>query len=279
MRNYVLGGAQFGLGYGFYQKNPELKDSQIRNLLDYSLSIGVSEIDLAQSYIGVYEKLQNQEKIASFKIATKIQYSDSGEGRIERELVSSLEKLNKSSFSRILIHNWHALNDFEKIEGLTFMNYLRDRGITEHIGVSVYETSEVISQLENVNVIQAPLNFFNTSFLDCQKSRILQDRGVEFQARSIFHQGTLLKPELIFGRFPKEVAVFRTYCDANSFTYLESALSIFDKQNLFKTLVVGVTSELQFQEIVQIGNLQDLSINRPKNLTFPVELTDPRLWE
>lgn len=279
MRNYILGGAQLGLGYGFYEKNLESTDLEIETLLEYAHSIGINEIDNAQSYVGVYEKLQCQKDANSFDINTKINYSKDSEEKIKQDLVLSLQKIGKLRFSTVYIHNWFNLNQVQRIGALKFLGQLRNLSITNSIGVSVYETSELIDELEDIDCIQAPLNFFNSSFLHSSKAIMLQKCGVNFQTRSIFHQGTLIKPELISGIFPHEASRFENYCRENQFNYLEGALSVYDNQDLFNSLVIGVTSESQLKEIHQVPCITGVLVQNWQNFKVSEELIDPRRWK
>ena len=278
MRNFVLGGAQLGKGYGFYEKVPELSPPQINDLLEAAKILGIAEIDLAQNYAGVFEKLAEQPLLPQFALSTKIKFKKGHEADVIEELKSSLKKTSKEKFRNILVHNWHELEIQDKIGSLNFLKSLKDKGICQKIGLSVYETKELIDGVEETDFIQAPLSFFNRTFLYSQNSLALQSLGMVFQARSIFHQGTLLNQESISGSFPDELAIFTAFCLKNSLSYLEGALSVYDDQNLFTSLVVGVASEDQLREITQTRVVHGaLSVAGQKS-DFPIKLTDPRLW-
>ena len=278
MRDFVLGGAQLGRGYGFYEKVPELSTSQINNLLGSANKLGIAEIDLAQNYAGVFEKLAEQPLLPQFELSTKFKYRKGHETEIIKELKSSLKKTSKEIFQNVLVHNWHELEIEDKIESLNLLKSLKYEGICRKIGLSVYETKELIDGVEETNFIQAPLSFFNRTFLSSQNPPALQSLGVVFQARSIFHQGTLLNQESISESFPDELRIFTEYCLKNSLSYLEGALSVYDGQNLFTSLVVGVASEDQLREITQTRVVHGaLSVAGQKS-DFPIKLTDPRLW-
>ena len=65
----------------------------------------------------------------------------------------------------MLIHNWHKLNDENRQHAINFLNKLKNDGICLKIGISVYEVNEIESYCKSIDIIQAPLNFFNMSFL------------------------------------------------------------------------------------------------------------------
>ena len=274
----MLGGAQLGRGYGFYEKVPELSTSQINDLLETARILGIAEIDLAQNYTGVFEKLAEQPLLSQFELSTKFKYRKGHEIEIIEELKSSLKKTSKKIFRNVLVHNWHELEIEDKMGSLNLLKSLKDKDICQKIGLSVYETNELIDGVEETDFIQAPLSFFNRTFLDSQNSLALQSLGVVFQARSIFHQGTLLNRDLISELFPDELGIFTEYCSKNSLSYLEGALSVYDDQSLFTSLVVGVASEGQLREITQTRVVHGAISVAGQKSDFPIKLTDPRLW-
>ncbi len=279
MRNYVLGGAQLGRGYGFYEKVPELSTAQIASILQASYRLNVFEIDLAQNYEGVSENLAMQEQLTKFELSTKFRFIKGQEKTIISELKSSLKTLKKIKFSKVLVHNWYELDTREKKSSLRLLKTLKNDGICKMIGLSVYEPEELIDGVEETNFIQAPLSFLNVSFLNASNPFVLQSMGIEFQARSIFHQGTLLNPALIFDKFPEQFRLFTQYCSENSLSNLEGALSVYDQQRLFTSLVVGIASEVQLKEIIQTRLVTSTCVGSWQKSVFPRELTDPRLWK
>ena len=274
----MLGGAQLGRGYGFYEKVPELSTSLINDLLGAAKETGITEIDLAQSYEGVFEKLAEQNLLPQFELSTKFRYQKGNEREIVEELKFSLNKTSKEIFQKVLVHNWHGLEMEEKLKSINLLKSLKEEGICQEIGLSVYETQELIDGIEEINFIQAPLSFFNRTFLNSPIPISLQSTGVVFQARSIFHQGTLLNPASISESFPEEVEMFTKYCSENSLSYLEGALSVYDTQHLFTSLVVGVASDDQLREITRTKLIHVPVAPSWQKREFHRRLTDPRLW-
>ena len=127
----MLGGAQLGRGYGFYEKVPELSTSQINNLLGSANKLGIAEIDLAQNYAGVFEKLAEQPLLPQFELSTKFKYRKGHETEIIKELKSSLKKTSKEIFQNVLVHNWHELEIEDKIESLNLLKSLKYEGMME----------------------------------------------------------------------------------------------------------------------------------------------------
>jgi hypothetical protein len=119
---------------------------------------------------------------------------------------------------------------------------------------------------------------FYTDFLFDKEARNLAKNGVAFHARSIFHQGTLLNTKTLPSNFKTEIKNYDEYCKEHGLTSLQGALSIFDSQNLFKNLVIGVSNAKQLGEIIQspVTSINSMLDEVPTGL--PKQLTDPRLW-
>jgi len=278
MRPLVLGCAQFGNGYGFYIKTPQLGTETIDEILRLSLKNGVTELDLAQNYVGVVSNLARQETLKEFQLGTKVEYSPSDEHEITKKLHSDINELGVVAFESILVHNWAQLKNDERKQSLRFLNELKRQGLTKHIGISVYETNEIEDLDFELDVVQAPLSYFNTDFLRNEVAVALKSRGVRFVARSIFHQGTLLNPNALPNNFDKEKKVYKDFCKKNTLSYLQAALSIFDAQSTFTKLVIGVSDSSQLSEIIGCRTEFDSTLLTQTPSKVSRELADPRKW-
>ena len=278
MRILTLGCAQFGNGYGFYINTPQMSLEEISQILNVAMEEGVETLDLAQGYEGVVANLSRIDHVNRFKLGTKIKWANSNRESIFQALESELSILKSEQFESILIHDWSGLNSTQRESGLTFLAELRNQGITESIGVSVYETSELLEVHQPIDIVQAPLNYFNTGFLLNDTATNLAKSGVVFHARSIFHQGTLLNLSTLPKKFLSEVKDYEEFCENHGLTGLQGALSIFDSQNLFTKLIVGVSSVNQLEEIVQCPVTRINTILDEVPLGISKELLDPRLW-
>lgn len=278
MRILTLGCAQFGNGYGFYVKTPQMSLEKIARILKLATKEGIETLDLAQGYEGVVENLSRIECVNRFKLGTKIKWANSNKDSIFQALESELMILKGEQFESILIHDWSELNSSQRDSSLAFLANLRNQGFTKFAGISVYETNELCEINEPIEIVQAPLHFFNTEFLFDDTVRNLARSGITFHARSIFHQGTLLNLSSLPTRFSSEIKQYEEFCGNHGLTGLQGALSIFDSQDLFTKLIVGVSSMHQLQEIVQcpVTRINTMLDEVPSGI--PTELLDPRLW-
>jgi aryl-alcohol dehydrogenase-like predicted oxidoreductase len=278
MRLLVLGCAQFGKGYGFYVKTPQISSGELSKILEFAASNDVNELDLAQNYEGVVENLAEQSSIGAFQLGTKIKYSQSSELEITNLLRTNLKAFGVGYFESILIHNWAQLNKAERNQALAYLSNLRTEGITRSIGISVYETKELLELDAKIDIVQAPLSYFNTKFLHDENAVQLKNQGVIFVARSIFHQGTLLNPDALPTEFTAFIDEFEDFCARHNYSHLQAALSVFDTQSVFSKLVIGVAECNQFEQIVKCEFEAPKSLQAEIPLHFPDQLSDPRQW-
>jgi aryl-alcohol dehydrogenase-like predicted oxidoreductase len=256
-RNIIVGGAQFGFEYGKFRPSSILNSEHINNLLKYASKVGCTTLDIAQNYIGCVERLTTSDLSKDFKIQNKVVYSEEVENSIKKELDETLTSLRKERYQCLSIHNWSRLDQRGKDKALNFLESLKEQKYTEGVGISVYDANEVDFQIlnERIDQIQAPLNFFKREFLYDENCALLADKGVAFHARSIFAQGTMIsRTKEISERFP-ELSFFSKFQDRTGLNPLQAALSVFDSQDLFSSLVVGTSTTDELREIVNSPNM------------------------
>lgn len=279
MRNLILGSAQFGNGYGTYVYSPQLEIDEIYHILDQAKSMGIKDIDTALSYSGVIQKISNISHLEYFNIGTKIEYNSQTEKQVSKDLYKSLSQLSKLNYNYILIHNWATLSMADRYLALKYLETLKEKEITLKIGISAYGTSELESISVPIDIVQAPLNYFNINFLSSAIVRTMKNFGTEFHARSIFHQGLLLQPSLWPPKFSSYLLQFKNYCTEVQYSNLQAALSVFDSQSDFTRLVIGVNTKNNLLEIADCPvSSQKVDFSRIK-AEFPLEFIDPRLWD
>ena len=275
-RNLVLGGAQLGNGYGKFVHTPKMSPENIRKILESAKMRNVFEIDLAQDYVGAVDNLTKSNMSSQFIFSTKIKYSVESQNDIVLKLATELKSLKVERFRTILIHNWSAISQEERIKSVKFLKSLVSLGLCEGVGVSIYEVEEIDFGTWIPDCIQAPLNFYNRNFLYDKATQDLVTEGTQFVARSIFHQGLLLNPELSSNLGATKI--FVDFCTENSLSYLQGALSVYDSQNVFTSLTVGIAGPNQLQEILNEGRIVKNLEVYPEINTVSLDFTDPRRW-
>jgi aryl-alcohol dehydrogenase-like predicted oxidoreductase len=275
-RNLILGGAQFGNGYGKFVHIPKMSPENIRKILGTAKMRDVFEIDLAQDYVGAVDNLATSNVSSQFIFSTKIKYSVDSQNDITSKLIAELKVLQVERFRTILIHNWSSIGQEERIKSVKFLKSLVSLGLCEGVGVSIYEIEEIDFGTWIPDCIQAPLNFYNRKFLYDQATQDLVAEGTQFVGRSIFHQGLLLNPKLSSNS--GAMKIFIDFCSGNNLSYLQGALSVYDSQNVFTSLTVGIANPNQLQEILNEGRIvKNLEVYPAVN-SVSLDFTDPRRW-
>lgn len=271
-----LGGAQFGKGYGKLIITPELSSYDLNSLLEYALDTGVRHIDLAQNYESAVSNISRTNYANKFRYTTKIKYEIGAEVQILDKLRYDLKLLRIGSYQSVLIHNWASLSTDVRVASVKFVESLKQAGISQEVGVSVYDTWELDFEDWIPDSVQAPLNFYNREFLSNDTARDLKALGTNFVARSIFHQGLLLNPQFKM-KFP-ELEEFISFCKLHNLSYIQGALSVFDTQEIFQAIVVGVASSSQLEEIVKTDLSTRHEIQFPESRVYDSLFRDPRKW-
>ena len=275
-RNLILGGAQLGNGYGKFVHIPKMSPENIRKILESAKMRDVFEIDLAQDYVGAVDNIATSNMSSQFIFSTKIKYSVDSQNDIISKLIAQLKVLQVERFRTILIHNWSSIGQEERIKSVNFLKSLVSLGLCEGVGVSIYEIEEIDFGTWIPDCIQAPLNFYNRKFLYDQVTQALVAEGTQFVGRSIFHQGLLLNPELSSDLVATKI--FVDFCSENNLSYLQGALSVYDSQNVFTSLTVGIASPNQLQEILNEGRIVKNLEVYPAINSVSLDFTDPRKW-
>jgi aryl-alcohol dehydrogenase-like predicted oxidoreductase len=192
----ILGTVKFGIpNYGLTHDNNFVDD--ISNFLLESHKIGVVNLDTAERYgnseslIGSFLKKYKLD----FKISTKIDNLEN-KGKeslniIKKSINLSIQKLNVEKINICYLHQ----NDINIITDKYIQEALlelKQNGIIEYIGASIYSIEECNAAIESnvFDYIQVPVNLVDTSIYN---TCVLNYNGnIRFIARSIYLQGLLI---------------------------------------------------------------------------------------
>jgi diketogulonate reductase-like aldo/keto reductase len=277
VRNLILGGAQFGNGYGSIIRVGMISGADLDQIIATAINAECAVCDVAESYQNVIQNLSKSKLKYSMKFINKIHFKES-QLNLRKKLEESLTLLGSSHYEAVLIHDWASLGKDDQKNALTFLEKLKSSGLTKKIGVSVYDTSELVSEMLALDIIQAPLNFYKRDFISDNMAKMLSSNGVEFHARSIFNQGVLLNvDQLTLTQFP-ELKDFDIFCQELNFDHLAGALSVFDNQDVFTSLVVGVSDSTKLQNIIDcpIATIPEGVFDW--NHIYAGAISDPRKW-
>ena len=276
----ALGTVQFGLDYGVTNNNGQVTIKEARKILGLSRRNNIKTLDTAASY-GDSEKVLGQIGVSSHEVITKTIPLQENVDKVINHFYKSLENMNLSRVKGLLVHD---VNDIRKKNFTSLfkeLSSLKREGIINQIGFSIYtpeQANELIDKFE-FDLIQLPINVFDTRLIKGRQLRLLNDRGIEIHARSVFLQGLLLDLENIPGYFSEWKEKFLQYQEmvsSSRLSLLEYALSFVCNIKEIDKVIVGVNSEDQLTEITK-------SVKEHRNLEpFPIndiKLLNPSMWK
>lgn len=280
----ILGTVQFGLDYGINNKSGKPSISDAYKMLDLAKRNGINTIDTADAYgtaskiIGDYFK-KNPD---SFLVNTKFKKSDI---QVKKQLYNSLKDLNIDS---VHTYFYHSFNDFLlHPELLNELGELKNAGLINKIGISVYDNNELIKAItcEAIDTIQLPFNLLDNY---TQRGKLIEQaklKGKEIQARSVFLQGLFfislneLPPKL----FPLKIYLKNLFdiTSSNKITVEELALQYAVNQINIDYVVIGVDNLEQLENNLYFAkqNLRNEIIHTIDSINVAeTELLYPKNW-
>ncbi len=286
-----LGTAQFGLDYGVSNLQGMTRQDGVRAILSQAAAAGVRVVDTAPAY-GVAEQVLGECGVRepAFQIVTKVPPLSRGDvqqppaSRMRSSLLDSLASLRVESVYGLLLHDAQDLlgPDAALIYGA--LKELRTEGLVQRIGISVYTADQIDAVLRryDLDLIQLPLNVLDQRLLQGGQLDQLKARGVEIHVRSIFLQGLLLMEvadlPVYFSPVRDHLTRYRADCQRHGLSALQAALAFVHALPQVDTLVCGVNSGTQLQEILEAASIStDTSWMCSYALRDPAIL-NPSLW-
>lgn len=286
----ALGTAQFGLDYGISNRQGMTSVRELSRILFAARRAGIDTLDTAPAY-GVSEiRLGEQPLSSEFAIVTKTTRltqetvtPQAVEG-VRLELIQSLCRLRRSSVRALLVH---SVPDLFKPGGQQLVQLLlriREEGLVEKIGVSVYDPAELHAarQLFAVEVVQLPYNLVDDRFDVDDTLAELAAAGIEVHARSAFLQGLLLmSPGDVAPKFAGVASVL-TQLDAEALALGTSRLALLLSHCLSRPelarVVVGINDAAQLEEIVAAARALRSVTQTERYRVRDAKILNPSLW-
>ena len=278
MPTLVLGTAQFISDYANYagtRKDP-------KRLLKHAIDIGVSHIDTAPVYEGAHKaigaianKLKITTKIPEYKINHQ-SFND----HLQESLNKSLLDLKVSKLDSLLIHNTKNFLENYDADTVRLLESLKGE-LYNNFGFSVYEKDEANFVIDNfpVDIVQLPLNIFNTSFLEDAYLDKLKHHGILSQARSIFLQGKLLvRTKNNNSHLDQHLIKWFDYCDEYKLNPIDIILTFIHRINDLDFYIVGANTIREFDEILDFKKIVLKDDFLQRMATSNKEIIDPRYW-
>jgi aryl-alcohol dehydrogenase-like predicted oxidoreductase len=260
----ALGTVQFGMAYGVSNTSGQTNLNEVEEILTYAFSHGISTLDTAMAYGSSEEILGStiHQCGDNWEIVTKTPHFKSAEitqkdlDTLKASLDNSREKLGKSSLYGLLVH---ACDDLFKPGGwrlISCMEKLKDQGLVNKVGVSLYCSGQIDKLLEccSIDLVQLPLNILDQRLIESGHLTKLKNKNIEIHARSAFLQGLLLMPldkiDSWFSPIRNMLSGFHQAALDRDITVLQLALGFVSNIKEVDKVVVGVNNLDQLREIV-----------------------------
>jgi hypothetical protein len=264
----ALGTAQFGMDYGVSNSAGQVKVEEAREILEIAKSHKINTIDTAITY-GNSESVLGDIGVDSFKVISKLPPFPSDVNStsvwINDQVKSSLERTKLNSLFGLLLHKSSDLYAQQGIEVLAILSELKDKGLVNKVGVSIYSPEELDALGANINrldIVQAPFNVFDRRLESSGWLKKLSMLGVEVHTRSVFLQGLLLltkeQRNPFFSQWDSHFKSFDNWIANIGQTPLEACLKFVDSCDYINKVIVGVQSTHQLSQILSAVKKNDL---------------------
>lgn len=286
---FTIGTAQFGQAYGFNSSSTNINNEQAHRIINYCYVNGIRSIDTAHAY-GASENILGQIGVNKFSVNSKFCIQDIGSKELtEKGILSivqdSLRRLKIHKLDSLLLHRSEDLLGPSQNLIISAMNTLKEKNLISKFGISVYAPEEIFQCLEvcDLDIIQAPVNFFDRRFLDSEVIEKCKNHQIELHARSIFLQGLLLLEQAEipkkFLNFSDELGLWHKFLAENNLTPLQACLAFVLTQQELSKIIFGIDSLEQLMEITSAtSEFTDMKIKFSENIILNNNLIDPRLW-
>jgi len=281
-----LGTVQFGLDYGISNLHGKVSRFDAKLMLQLASGYGLDMLDTAIAY-GDSEACLGEIGTLNFNLVTKLPpVPDSCSdvtSWVDSNISSSLTRLGVNSIYGCLLHRPEQLLGINGPLLYFALQSLKDKGLVQKIGVSVYDLDDlmVLFSKFNLDIVQAPFNLVDRRFLLSGCMYRLKDRGVEIHTRSAFLQGLLL---MNLNNIPHKFSLWSNLWSQwhqwlldNNTSPLHSCLSFPLSFSEIDRVVVGAVGCIQLSEIL-------LAVNSDQNHLFPdfhcsdQKLINPSNW-
>lgn len=258
----TIGTANFGLPYGTVPGSGQLAASDIEAIIFKAENIGISRFDTAPGYgaaeavLGACVKQIGAPKV---KITSKVPPIGDRfeESAIRATAENSREKLGVDALDALLVHRAADLFGDQGRRLWRLLEQLKSERVTRRIGVSVYSAKEIDQLLRRVqpDIVQLPFSLADQRLLRTGHLKLLAEKGIEIQARSIFAQGVLLVAQegidSYFDPVREQILAVERLAMRSGVSRLAACLSFVEKMPEVSQLVVGCNSEHQLAEIAE----------------------------
>ncbi len=255
----ALGTVQFGTEYGIANTSGQVPRSEAHKILNLAHENKIKTLDTAVMY-GESENVLGNFGLVDWQVITKIPPVPENIKNIQEwvfhEVEMSLRRLKVKKVYGVLLH------DSDQILGKNgdiireSLCRLKDNQICKKVGLSIYKVNKIKEYIasNDIDIIQAPLNIFDTRLISSEILEELNKKNIEVHARSIFLQGLLLLDQnSIPASFADSAKLFDewfAWLRNNDIDPVEACLKFVLQYKEIDKVIVGVQNIEQLQKIV-----------------------------
>jgi aryl-alcohol dehydrogenase-like predicted oxidoreductase len=191
-----LAAAQFGLDYAASNPRARPPEAEVCDILQIGARAGVSVLDTvlggrAERVIG-----ELSPRPCPYRMVVKTARCDRGPDYIEAEARASLVRLGIERAHALVVEQAGDLFSPNGPAMWDRMKALRDEGLFDRIGVSVYASDDPVGLARRFrpDLMQAPASLLDQRLIANGALAEMAEMGIEVQLRSIFLQGLLFLP-------------------------------------------------------------------------------------
>lgn len=283
MNKIMLGTAQMGMDYGINNSSGAIKLEEIKEIFSWASKNDIFDIDTADAY-GVAQKNLGllSEELVSFSIHSKMTVNRDNNCLIQA-IKNTLSTLKRDALST---YSLHRLEDYNRLKNVGDVLAIKNMGLTQKFGVSLYENDEIdmALNLDCFDVIQVPFNLLDNH---SNRGRFLEAascRGVAIHIRSVFLQGLFFKEPAELGKsfegIKGALTELRQIANECNLTIEELSLRYVLSFPYISKIILGFDSLAQLQQTLlsfEKGPLDNYLINKihkikdyDKKLLLPV---------
>lgn len=293
MSRLAIGTVQFGLAYGITNAEGQVPEAEVARILAHAGENNIRVLDTAALY-GTSEKTLGHilPTLPGFEIITKTSKAVGAENateaaaRLEVTFSASLENLRTSSVHALIAHEADDLIGPFGEALWQAMVRLKEQGLTQKIGASVYTGAQIDTLLARypLDLVQLPFNALDKRLIEGGQLERLRQSGCEIHCRSIFLQGLLIQnPEAIPPKFgPLSGVVRRLHHTFAEFglSPLEGLIASVLGTPQIGRLVAGVTRLGELQELIAAEKRALRVLEASPDFSFAlrdIRIDDPRI--
>jgi aryl-alcohol dehydrogenase-like predicted oxidoreductase len=249
-----LGASQFPSGASVRGRPPE---AEVREMLLTAGRAGLGFLDAGQAQAAAEQMLGAQmPRPAPFHILIRSVRGDRGPDLVEAEVRATLVRLGLTKARAVVVQ---SASDLFAPPGLALwhrLKSLRDEGLFDQVGVSVYASDEPagLARRFKPDLVQAPASLLDQRLLLDGSLMAVREMGIEVHLRSIFLNGLLFLPP---DRVPAQLKgaagrlsrARRMIAEGRS-DPLQAALGFALSRAEASSVLVSVTSAAEMQAII-----------------------------